>query len=57
MAEMAKAADADAVVGLRFDSGPDWQPFAVQDGLLITGQNPQSATKVGEEMARLLTSS
>lgn len=26
----------------------DWQPYAVQDGLLITGQNPASSEKVAE---------
>ncbi len=29
-----------------FERGPDWQPFAVQDGNLITGQNPQSSELV-----------
>ncbi len=24
----------------------DWQPYAVEDGLLITGQNPASSEKV-----------
>lgn len=26
----------------------DWQPYAVEDGLLITGQNPASSEKVAE---------
>lgn len=26
----------------------DWQPYAVEDGLLITGQNPSSSEKVAE---------
>ena len=30
-------------LGGHFERGPDWQPFAVQDGNLITGQNPQSS--------------
>ena len=30
-------------LGSRFEGGPDWQPFAVRDGKLITGQNPMSA--------------
>ncbi|WP_114394303.1 type 1 glutamine amidotransferase domain-containing protein [Oleisolibacter albus] len=33
-------------LGGRYESGPDWQPFAVRDGHLITGQNPQSSEKV-----------
>lgn len=32
-----------------YSSGPDWAPHVVQDGLLITGQNPASS----EEAARL----
>jgi len=31
-----------------FESGGDWQPHAVQDGHLITGQNPMSSDLVGE---------
>jgi putative intracellular protease/amidase len=33
-----------------YSRGPDWGSYAVQDGLLITGQNPGSST----ETARLL---
>jgi putative intracellular protease/amidase len=33
-------------LGGRFERGPDWQPFAVRDGNLITGQNPQSSKLV-----------
>lgn len=40
-------------LGGNYQKGADWSPFAVQDGLLITGQNPQSAQLVGE---KLLTS-
>lgn len=29
--------------GARFRKGPDWAPFVVRDGLLITGQNPASS--------------
>jgi putative intracellular protease/amidase len=35
-----------------YSRGPDWGSYAVQDGLLITGQNPGSST----ETARLLIS-
>jgi putative intracellular protease/amidase len=35
-------------LGGRFESAADWQPFAVRDGQLITGQNPQSSAKVAE---------
>ncbi len=32
----------------------DWQPYAVQDGLLITGQNPASSEKVAELLIQKL---
>ena len=28
-----------------YSSGEDWQSYAVQDGLLITGQNPGSSVE------------
>ncbi len=34
----------------------DWQPYAVEDGLLITGQNPASSEKVAEKLATKLNS-
>lgn len=30
-------------LGADFSSGPDFRPFALRDGLLVTGQNPASA--------------
>lgn len=33
-------------LGANYVCGPDWAPFAVRDGGLITGQNPASAGKV-----------
>lgn len=35
-------------LGADYRSGPDFQAFAVRDGRLITGQNPESAAKVAE---------
>ena len=35
-------------LGGRFEGAPMWQPFAVRDGQLITGQNPQSSHQVAE---------
>lgn len=35
-------------LGASFESGPDWQPFAVRDGHLVTGQNPRSSQRVAE---------
>ncbi len=37
-------------LGGRFERAPDWQPFAVQDGNLITGQNPQSSELVARHV-------
>jgi len=33
----------------------DWQPYAVQDGLLITGQNPASSEKVADLLIKTLS--
>jgi putative intracellular protease/amidase len=35
-------------LGALHEGGPDFGPFAVRDGLLITGQNPASATRTAE---------
>ncbi|RNL50705.1 type 1 glutamine amidotransferase domain-containing protein [Pedobacter jejuensis] len=32
----------------------DWSPYAVVDGLLITGQNPASSEKVAEELLKMI---
>ena len=37
-------------LGARYESGADFQPFAVADGRLVTGQNPASS----EPAARLV---
>jgi putative intracellular protease/amidase len=29
--------------GGKYSKGPDWQPYVVEDGNLITGQNPASS--------------
>ncbi len=29
-------------------SGPDWGPYVVEDGILITGQNPASSTEAAK---------
>ncbi|WP_230533775.1 type 1 glutamine amidotransferase domain-containing protein [Microvirga roseola] len=41
-------------LGGRFERGPDWQPFAVHDGNLITGQNPQSSELVARHVLTAL---
>jgi putative intracellular protease/amidase len=33
-------------LGARYESGPDFQPFARRDGRLVTGQNPASSAAV-----------
>ncbi len=34
--------------GAKFSKGDDWSPYAIQDNLLITGQNPASSELVAE---------
>ncbi|CAB3672081.1 MULTISPECIES: type 1 glutamine amidotransferase domain-containing protein [Achromobacter] len=37
-----------------YSKGPDWQPYVVSDGLLVTGQNPASSVGVAQALlARL----
>ncbi|NHI00222.1 type 1 glutamine amidotransferase domain-containing protein [Oceanimonas sp. MB9] len=38
-----------------YQEGGKFEPFVVQDGRLITGQNPQSAAKLGQVMAQALS--
>jgi len=40
--------------GADYVKGADWQPFAVADGNLITGQNPASAQLTGEKVIAAL---
>ena len=42
--------------GATHTSGPNFTEHVEVDGRLVTGQNPQSATRVGSEVAKLLTS-
>lgn len=37
-----------------FEGGDNWQAFAIRDGQLITGQNPQSSAKVAEMLIAAL---
>jgi putative intracellular protease/amidase len=41
-------------LGGMFESGPMWQPYAVRDGNLITGQNPQSSALVASHVVAAL---
>lgn len=40
--------------GAKFEKAGLWQEKVVVDGRLVTGQNPASATKVGEELLKVL---
>jgi putative intracellular protease/amidase len=41
-------------LGARFEGGPNWQPFAIQDGRLLTGQNPASSKHVAQLLLEAL---
>lgn len=41
-------------LGADYESGPDFEPFVVVDGTLVTGQNPQSAQPAAERVVELL---
>lgn len=36
--------------GGTYSKGDDWSPYALEDGLLITGQNPASSELVAEKL-------
>ena len=40
--------------GATYSKTDDWQPYAVEDGLLITGQNPASSKLVAEKLLQQL---
>lgn len=41
--------------GGHYQKGPDWQPFVLRDGLLITGQNPASSEQTAETLLAALS--
>jgi putative intracellular protease/amidase len=41
-------------LGAIFEKVADWQPFAIVDGRLITGQNPASSTSAAEALLQYL---
>jgi putative intracellular protease/amidase len=41
-------------VGGLYEKAPDWQPFAVVDGRLITGQNPALSTSAAQALLNVL---
>ena len=44
-------------LGAIFEKKADWQPFAITDGRLITGQNPASSTSAAQALLKLMTES
>ena len=41
-------------LGALYSKGSDWSDFTIQDGLLITGQNPTSSATVAQLLLKLL---
>jgi putative intracellular protease/amidase len=41
-------------LGANFEKAPNWQPFSVVDGRLITGQNPASSTSAAQALLKLV---
>lgn len=41
-------------LGGLYSKGPDWEPYVVRDGLLITGQNPASSAPAADALLKLL---
>ena len=39
-------------LGARFEKVPNWQPFSIVDGRLITGQNPASSTSAAQALLK-----
>jgi putative intracellular protease/amidase len=37
-----------------FEKAPDWQPFSIVDGRLITGQNPASSTAAAQALLKMV---
>jgi putative intracellular protease/amidase len=42
-------------LGAIFEKVPNWQPFSIVDGRLITGQNPASSTVAAEALLNVVT--
>jgi putative intracellular protease/amidase len=41
-------------LGAKFEKVPNWQPFSIVDGRLVTGQNPASSTSAAQSLLKLL---
>ncbi|MGC2626250.1 MAG: DJ-1/PfpI family protein [Candidatus Udaeobacter sp.] len=44
-------------LGAIFEKKANWQPFAIVDGRLVTGQNPASSTSTAQALLKLMTGS
>jgi len=44
-------------LGAIFEKKANWQPFAISDGRLVTGQNPASSTSAAQALLKLMTGS
>jgi putative intracellular protease/amidase/catechol 2,3-dioxygenase-like lactoylglutathione lyase family enzyme len=44
-------------LGATFEKKANWQPFAITDGRLITGQNPASSTSTAQALLKFMTGS
>lgn len=42
-------------LGARYESGPDFAPFVLRDGNLVTGQNPASSEPLAQLVMQVLT--
>lgn len=42
-------------LGAIFEKVPNWQPFSIADGRLITGQNPASSTSAAQTLLKRMT--
>jgi len=41
-------------LGAIFEKVPNWQPFSIVDGRLVTGQNPASSTSAAQALLKLM---
>lgn len=46
--------DALKSAGAEYSKKDNWQSYTMQDGLLLTGQNPQSSEQVAKDLLKLL---
>jgi putative intracellular protease/amidase len=42
-------------LGAKFEKVPNWQPFAIVDGRLITGQNPASSRSAAQALLKVVS--